>query len=362
MIETIKKKWKIILALSAVALFIFQMVAIGMLGGGGGGSSNGSGTIETGTTEFTGVIRTYDPVLVVTPALDEDIAGELRAIEGVEDISPSAEGTLINTETRDDVYPIGVFLRERNVTAYSVANIAMPPFVEVEFGNGSVINASAGSIAVRVVTEPIVDVDTEVRITMVAQVRNGMLYNYGSPLLVTEEKELEVRSTVLSVEHIYTYLVPWEDRNSVDIEDIDDGEVEYQKKNTVFFNQPIGVEEVMEKKNLDYVEYIDQYSIECNENFTNITVVEKDFVNVTFPDSVLTVVSNQSIELEYEGSVIYQYTLSMPSEADGINLETTEIGLKSGSFHAINSTVTLKISGTVIGDRMVAIKSTVLKE
>jgi hypothetical protein len=360
MIETIKRKWKVILALVAVAIFIFEMIAIGVLGGGSGGGGTTAGDIQTGTAEFSGVIRTYDPVLVATPALDEGLANELRAMEGVKDVSPSAEGTVINTETRDDVYPIAMYLREKNVTTYGVANIAMPPFVEVEFGNGSAANASAGNVAIRIVTEPIVDADTEVRITMIAQVRNGMLYDYGSPLIVTEEEEVEVESTVLSVKYIYTCLIPWEKRNSVSLENLTGAD--YQIKNTVLFGQPLTVDEVMEKKTLEYVEYIDQYSIECDENFTNITAVENDFGNVTFPDSVLTVVSNESVELEYEGSVVYSYVFSLPSEADGITLETSETELESDRFYAPDSTVMLQITGTVVGDRMVTIDNIVLKE
>ncbi len=359
MVEVIKKHWKAILAIAAAAIFIFEIIALGVLGGGGaGGGSTSTGTLETGTTEFTGTIRTYDPVILVTD-LDDDAANELRAMETVESLTTSAEGTLINTETRDDVYPIGVYLREKGIEGVTVANIAMPPFVEVELGNGTKVNASAGNIAVRVLTEPIVDVDTEVRITMVVQIANGMVYTYGSPLIVTEEKEIEAESTVLEVEHIYAYLVSWEGRNSLDTGNIT--EFDYDRKDTVFFTEAITVEEVMEKKNLEYVEYIDQYSIECSENFTNRSAVENDFGAVTFPDSVLTIVSNESVELNYSGSVVHSYRLSLPSQADGITLDESEVELESAEFYPENSTVSLDITGTVMGNRMVAIKDVQIK-
>ncbi len=352
----IKSKWKMILALGAVALFIFEIIALGVIGGGGGGGGTSGGTVQTGTAEFTGIIRTYDPVLLVTDGLDEDAAAELREMEGVKDLNPVQEGTLINTETRDDVYPIAVYLREKSITSYSVANIAMPSVIEVMLGNGSLVNVSAGNIAVRVYTEPIVDVDTEVRISMLAQVVNGMLSGYGSALLVTEDVEVEAASTVLEAKYIHTYLVPWDERNDVDIEELP-GEVEYDKNDFVYFGQPISVEEVLEKKNLSYVEYIDQYGIECSSGFNDADRVENDFENVTFPDSVLTVITNETVDLHYDGTTVYRYRLSLPQEAEGMLLEQNETELESEEFYEEDSEVGLKISGIAIGNRIVTIKS-----
>jgi len=351
----IKSKWKMIIAIGAVALFIFEMIALGVIGGGGGGGTQ-AGTVQTGAAEFTGMVRTYDPVLLVTAGLDEETSSELRQMEGVKDVTPTPDGTLINTETRDDVYPLAVYLREKNITSYSIANIAMPPVVEVELGNGSKINATAGNVAVRVYTEPIVDVDTEVRITMIAQVVNGMLAGYGSVLLVTEEVDVEVPAAVLETEHIYTYLVPWGERNDIDTEEIG-GETQYTKKNVVYLAQPLSVEEILAKKNLSYIEYIDQYSIECSGDFTDMERVSNDFGNVTFPDSVLVVISNESVELDYEGSSLYRYRLQLPSESGGMLFEQKEIELESQEFYGAGSDATVRISGVAIGNRIVTIKS-----
>ncbi len=352
----IKNKWKVILALFAAALFIFEIFALGLLGSGssGGGST---GEIMAGTAEFTGTIRTYDPILVLPLDTDEEILSELREMEGVQNVIPNSDSITINTETRDDVYPIGEFLRENNVTGYAIANIAMPSLLEVRLGNGSMVNVTAGNFAVRIVTEPIVDVDTEVTITMVVGVLDGIIVNYGSPIIASEEEEIIVDAKITEVSFIHTYLIPWEERTSID-ENVTDYEAVYLQKDSVLLKQPLTREEIMEKKNISYVEYIDQYGIECSENFNNITQIMNDFgSNITLPDSILTITSNETVNLNYSGSVVYYYTLSLPEKADGITIGKEEAELELPGSYAINSSVRVKVIGTVIGEKMVAVKS-----
>lgn len=363
MIDVIKKKWKMILALAAVAIFIFEIIALGVLGGGGRTGGGSAGEIISGTTEFSGALRTYDPYLVVQGGLDEDMMTEIREVEGVKDIRVTVDGTVIDTETRDDVYPLAVYLREKNISALGVANIAMPSFLEATLSNGSLVNISTGNFATRVVTEPIVDVDTQVTIKMIVYVTGGMLYGYDSPTLVSEEKEVEVEAVVLEVDRINTFTIPWDERDEVDFEELEEWEVDYQRKNTVFFAESITLEEVMEKKELYYITYIDQYSAECEENFTDVEQLEDDFGgNLTLPDSTLIVISDSRVSLDFDRELVYHYVITLPDEAEGIKLGTDEIELESEEDYDEEDEVTLTITGTVIGNEMVAIKNVVLKE
>lgn len=353
----IKNKWKVILALFAAALFIFEIFALGLLGSGSGGGGS-TGEILAGTAEFKGTIRTYDPMLALPLDTDEEVLSELREMEGVQSVIPNSDSIVVNTETRDDVYPIGEFLGENNITGYAIANIAMPSVLEVRLGNGSIENVTAGSFAVRIVTEPIVDVDTEVTITMVVGVLDGIIVNYGSPLIASEEEEIIVDARIVEVDFIHTYLIPWEERSEIDFENVTDYEAVYLQKDSVLLSQPLTMEEIMEKKNISYVEYIDQYSIECSEDFNNVTQIINDFgENITLPDSILTISSNETVNLNYSGSVVYYYTLSLPEEADGITIGKEEAELELPGSYEVNSTVKIKVTGTVIGEKMVAVKS-----
>lgn len=352
----IKNKWKMILAIFAAALFIFEIFALGLLGN---TSMNGGQSTDVipGTTEFRGAIRTYDPILVIPLDTDEEVLTELRQMEGVKDVIVSQDSISISTDTRDEVYPVAEFLRGENVTSYAVANIAMPSKMEVTLGNGSVINATGGGAPIRMVTEPIIDVDTEITIKMIVGLSGSMVVTYSSPMIVSEEKEITVDSTVLEVDYIYTYLIPWEDRNTIDVSSME-YPAEYNRKNSVLLGEALTLEEVMQKKNLSYVEYIDQYSIECSENFTDVEQIMADFSsNITLPNSELVVTSNETVNLNYTGTVVYSYVLSVPEKADGITLDVDEVELELDELYDENSTIKLDIMGTVIGEKMVAVKS-----
>jgi len=353
-----KDYFKILLAVIVIVICIFELIALGVIGRGGGGAKPTE--ILTGTTEFTGVIRTYDPGLLVTSPIDTATLNEIRAKSEVIDVTPTQDGMLIRTETRDDVYPLGVFLRQKNLTVYGVANIAPPATMEVVLPNGTSINATPGNVALRVVTEPLIDVDNEITIRMVARVADGVLVDYSAPLVVSKEKKFEVEGTVLAVDYIYTYSIPWKERTKIEVEKLSDyGEVKYRKRNTVSFNQPLTISEVLEKKNISYITYIDQYSIECDENFTDEEMIRSDFdgKEMTFVPSILVIVSNKTVDLNYSGELVYRYKISIPTEINGTRLESNEIELESNNTYEVGSSVPLEINGTVIGNKIVLIKS-----
>lgn len=363
----IKFNWKVIVAVLAVAIFIFEIVALGVLGSGSRDSGGGTTTGEllTGNAQFNGIIRTYDPLLGTNLQLDTATLDQIRAMNGVKEVTSTQDGTAIITETRDDVYPIGYLLRQKNITVYAIANIVPTSNIEVELENGSKINASAGQVAFRVITEPFVDVDTEVTINMVAQISDGKVINYGSAGIVSEEKKLLTNATVLDIDYIYTYSIPWEKRDSVNVGQLNQyGQVDYKKKNTVFFKQPLTINEVMAKRNISYITYIDQYSIGCSENFTNISRVISDFSgkNITFDSSTLKIASNRSLGLNYSSSsVVYHYKVSVPAQINGTALEVSEIEFQSDKVYPTNSKINLEITGTVIGNKMVVIRNAAIK-
>ena len=70
----------------------------------------------TGTTTFNGTIRTYDPVLQIPANVSQSVIGALHNMSGVKDVQVQANDILIDTETRDDVYPIAVALGQMNVS------------------------------------------------------------------------------------------------------------------------------------------------------------------------------------------------------------------------------------------------------
>ena len=106
-------KKKTILALVAVLIFIFSMIGAGMLGSGislfGGEEENQ----EIGYAEFSGILRTYDPILVIPGGITLELMNELESLQGVEDVYEEQGNTVIELETRDDVYPTAIYLKNQ---------------------------------------------------------------------------------------------------------------------------------------------------------------------------------------------------------------------------------------------------------
>lgn len=354
--EYIKKHAKAIIALIAVFIFVFEIVAMGFIGNPFAPSlGNGDGAGSTnGVAEFNGALRTYDPLLIVPLDTSETLLSEIREMDGVTSVTREQDSVVIQTETRDDVYPLSLFLKDNNITSYAIANVAMPSVVKVTLQNGSVINATSMTGAVRFVTEPIVDVDREVGLLVSVQVSEGIITGYDQAIIASEEKTINVDGVVLDVNHVEIYTVPWEHRNNITLEE----GYEYEKNNLIIFAEPLSMEEIMEKKNLSYVEYIDEYSVQCADDFDNLTRIQNDFgPGIQLPDSELKVTSEGNVSLGYDKTVTYLYTISIPEEADGILLGIEEVELEIDKLYETNSTVEIEISGVVIGNEMVTVNS-----
>lgn len=354
--EYIKKHAKAILALIIVVIFVFEIVAMGFIGNPFApslGNGNSGGTVM-GVAEFDGTLRTYDPLLIVPLGTSEDVLSEVREMDGVASVATEQDSITIRTETRDDVYPLSLFLKDNNVTSYAIANVAMPSVVEVTLQNGSVVNATSMAGAVRFVTEPIVDVDSEIGVLVAVELSEGVIIGYDQAVIAAEEKTVNVDAVVLGVDYMQVYTIPWEDRNNITLEE----GYEYDRKDVILFSEPLTMEEIMEKKNLSYVEYIDEYSVQCADDFDNLTRIQNDFgPGIQLPDSELKVTSEGNVSLGYEKTVTYLYTISIPEEADGILLGMDEVELELSESYNVNSTVELEISGVVIGSEMVTVNS-----
>src|SRR5271157_2463377 len=74
-------------------------------------SSGGSGASQniTGTTTFNGTIRTYDPLLLLPIETPAQVVAALKLRDGVTSVTLEQDGYLVDTQTRDDVYPTAVY-------------------------------------------------------------------------------------------------------------------------------------------------------------------------------------------------------------------------------------------------------------
>jgi len=332
-ISSLLKNWKVLLALAAVFILVFELFAMGLLGSGSIlGKQEGKQML--GNAEFNGSIRTYEPFLFIPSnySLSGNVVNEIKALPGVTQLNSESSGTVIRLETRDDVYPVALALKKKGITTYSLANIAAPSQVAVVLENGQVINASASSVAIRVETQPIIPVDSIVTVTMVVLVENNQVVQYGSALIKREEKTVSFEGEVQKEKIKQVFYVPWQERNNVDAASLGNASFKYEKNNLGTFSEELPLETVMSAKGLDYVVYIDKKSAVFAENFTDAERAAADLgVSIDFQPSLLIVESDEKLQLPYNGTQSYLYEISLsspdyilPEEMRSVSIETEE--------------------------------------
>ncbi len=336
-----------IIVVAAALLFITSSIRLPTSSG---NSNVISGENITGQITFNGTIRTYDPFLLIPMDTDKSVLSEIREIEGVKAVRPDPQGYFIDTETRDEVYPISSALRALNVTGISVANIAAPSIMQLQFGV-ELLNVTTPGV-VRVVTEPLLDAGDEVTVTMVGVSNNGNLIDYHSQAIQMEVVQLQMEADVSSLNHKeYIYLIPWEERNSI-------GETgwDYDKVDALIFEPPLETIQIMAKKQFQYITYIDAGSAQVLSDFDNKSQVLINFqdTNVTFPDSILKIRTNETPDIDYDGSVTYSYTLALTAPE---GYELSQESLVFQSEEELDDTVLLDAEALVAGGRIISLQS-----
>jgi hypothetical protein len=339
----------------AVLMFLFQ--SFQYMGGGfnfGGGGGIGDENVS-GTATFTSTIRTYDAVLVLPADTDQSLIDEIRNREDVRNVKIDQQGIVVDTETRDDVYPLALYLRSRNVSSVSVANIVLPDMIELQTSSGTT-NITAGYGVVRVITEPLLEVDSEVTVSMLAVSKSGYLTSYSSPTILLESVALEMEAVVESLDHkLYTYTIPWESRNSItNLSGY--GTSDYKKVDSIIFSPPLTVEQIMTKKQFPYITYIDAGSAQVLSSFDNITQVQSNFqdVSIMLPPSTLKITTNQTPDLPFNSTVSYRYTIRLADSTE-YEFEEPSFTLDTGREYDINSTMEVTVRALAAGNRIVSV-------
>ncbi len=362
MLNTMNKDFIIKVVVVVIALsFLTELFFFG----GGinfGNPSVSEGKQVTGLTVFNATIRTYTPYLFISSDTDPALITEIRNIDEVKNIRFDPSGIVIDLETRDDVYPTARYLyKELNITALALANIAPPATIEVDAMTEKV-NITTGQVPIQVATEPLLDVDSQVTISMLAVSINNRLVDYNSAKIIFDETLIEIDAIVSSLNYkSFTYSIPWEDRNSLGNLSIY-GQVEYDQSNIIIFNPTLSTEQILDKKQLDYIVYIDSSSAEISSDFNDLDSIESNFSDVSFslPPSNLRIVGTNAPELPYTPSAIaFSYVFKIPDDYIDYEFEDQFLNIVSDNEYQLNDTAQISINAVTSGNRVLSINSIV---
>lgn len=321
-------------------------------------TTESTGINKTGVAVFNGTIRTYDPLLVISVNTSQAVIDQVRLQSGVQNIRLEPDGYVIDTETRDDVFAIASFLRDMNVSSLSIANVAVTDNIPVETATG-IENATAMSGVVRVVTEPLLDVDSEVSVYMIAVVNDGILIDYRSAQIMMQPVDIPLEVRIASLDSkTYMYSIPWESRDSLGNMS-GYGSASYRRLDTVVFTAPLTVGQIMVKKQFPYITYIDASSAQVEPSFTNVSEIALNFqdVNYTLPASTLVITTMETPDLPFNGTVAYSYRLDLSNSSSQYDFGSIPLVFQTDKEHAVDETLALNVTALVIGDKVVSLKS-----
>jgi len=326
-----------------------------------GGGQQTLGHNVTGTTSFNGSIRTYDPFLLIPANTSQAITDQLKSREGVKSVQLEADGYMIETETRDDVFTLAGYLRSLNVSSLSVANVVVPQNLVVSTAGGTV-NASAAGV-VRVLTEPLLDVDNIVSVNMTAIVdENGQLVNYGAASIMTQDITERFDASILRLERkTYSYTIPWEDRDGLGNLSAF-GKVDFKRIDSMIFKTPLSTSQVIQKKQLPYITYIDQGSALVEQSFSNSSMLAKDFndTNYTLLDSRLVITANSSTtedpSLPYDATIRFTYSIMLQNQSR-YDFGNAPLIVETDKQYSENASVKVDISAVALGDKVTIVRS-----
>jgi hypothetical protein len=316
-----------------------------------------AGQNVTGTAIFNGTIRTYDPMLLIPLDTNQSVIDQVRMHEGVRDVQMQEKSYVIQTETRDDVYPVSAWLRGLNVTSYAIANVAVNEEITVETVSGNV-TATMPNGVVRVVTEPLLDAESPVTVSMMVVLRDKALIDYSSASFAMQQLELLLDARVDSLDgNVYSYSIPWGSRNKVGNAS-EFGLADYEKVDSIVFSPPLTVNQIMVKRQFPYITYIDSGSAQVQPSFDNVTELQINFADApyTLPPSLLTILANETPDLEFApDSVRYRYTLSLVDSSYDFGA-FVPLEVEGSESYELNSTLKLNVSALALGDRIISVR------
>ncbi|MEM3432062.1 MAG: hypothetical protein QXU76_01640 [Candidatus Bilamarchaeaceae archaeon] len=349
--DSIFKNWKTILAIVGVLILVFELIGMGLLNTNiFAGKSNTA--FKTGKAEFVGTIRTYEPyIFLPSQPMSAELFESIRSIPGVVDVSQENNGLIVKVETRDDVYSVALALKKMGLNPYSLANIAAPSVVAVVLDeNGQKVNASLSGVPIKAEVQPLIQLDSEVTVSMLVAVQDNFIVQYGAAVVKSEDKPITFSGVVEDSRIKYVFSIPWENRNSIDIAGLN---ATYNRSDMGVFQTEISINQLTTIKQFDYVSYVDKKTVIFAENFTDSDKAISDFgVNISFLPSLLIVTTkDENFSLPYNYTVSYIYTIS-PNASDYLFVDNRRfIEFESSDLiksNEVNISAVAKIIGNVV--------------
>lgn len=213
-----KSDWYKILALVVVAVFVFEMIAIGVMnnnnaGPASGGSGPSSITTLTGTAVTNMTIVRYEPYVAVSgngSAIEEAKKKLLDSGIATYEV-PAKDSFVLNLRSGKDVPQAASDLEKANASVIATAVLNTPSKITVS-GEGITTTAQGAGFTMQM--RPVYEEGSSVPVSFTAYVQNGQLVSVGNLMFLPDYVSNARILASLEGEHETAYVeIAWENRS-----------------------------------------------------------------------------------------------------------------------------------------------------
>lgn len=363
-----KMDWKQIVVVLAVAIFVFEMFAFGLLGGPAGplnSAPNATSRAFTGNTQAPVTMESYEPYIILNEKnLSEAQLESIRAMESVEDVRMVQDQPVVTAVRREDLETLFYELAAGNTSPQMVALISLPPFLEVETPDGIRQFGIPPGATLRQVIGFYLPIGGSVNGSLEVTGQGEQLTAITGFEFVRERMQLQMNGTIGQETGKTTqYEVPWERRDGINVtalrNELNESGIGYARRNYVDVERNLTQQNALDIQKLPYVVQISGNRVSVLGNFTDKEQIAQDIrLPVVFPNSTLTIPGQRTIDVEGMSlNPTYQYSYSIQLDiSEAYRWNGKDVELTTDTPQTKGETVPLDIEAELIGNAIVAIK------
>ncbi|MBN2478257.1 hypothetical protein JXB01_03120 [Candidatus Micrarchaeota archaeon] len=301
----------------------------------------------------------YERVLYVS-AINSSFTDKLNSDERVDSVELVEGFYQINLKKREDVRPLFNEFKSAGLVPFTNAKVILPEEVNLYDEKGNKITAFFANRKIKIPTIPIVPEGSTVGMNVNVWIfgQDAYINPEVQPQFITETKMVQLQGTILESEKSEIYIVPWEERNEVDIEKLSEeygeGEVDYSLKNSIRFPVPLSPQQQVAGK-YDYVEYISDSVAILSGDMVDKEKVLSDFGGDVIFDNSTLVIKTNATGIEYSKIETYTHSIELSSSEYELLSEIKNITAESENGYSTGETVSVGAEATMIGNTIAGI-------
>ncbi|MFA5049988.1 MAG: hypothetical protein WC501_03190 [Candidatus Micrarchaeia archaeon] len=348
---------KVIMAIVLIGVFVLEYALMPFLN---------KQDVETGQLEnymgngvFKATLEYYERTVYIQSSQYE-LLEKIKSNANVKDASFESGIYTVILNKREDVENFYKQMKDENIPVYATAIVTLEPSITIYDEQNNNITGDFYSRKTKIFgIEPVLRPESEIWLNGKIVIQSNQAFLTEDPTIYFQIISLDINATILDLEKYLEYIVPWRDRNSIDVAGLKQeygiDNISYQKDNSVYFLTPLSIQEQISKKK-DYIDYISDHMLIVADNFSDMELIKNDFgEELIFSNSTLNIIGIEDINLTFDKKEYNFYILKPEMKGYNVPQEYTELELSSDTL--LEGEILITIQAIVTGNNIIKIEN-----